>query len=298
MTIFEIAALSLGCLLSYQSVQPCVMEHVAPSNQGEVAGTTAPTPMRTGDSVDVVLSAEAVYVWDIATGLPLYQKNADIHRPVASLSKLLSTLTVRSILSPQTVVEIPPEARRMQLLGANIKLPIGEHATVHDLLAASLIASANDAIVSLAVAASGTEEAFIDQANAYAKEIGILNTKLSNSTGLSGGEQYSTAKDVAQLLSKAYADPLLKPFLSDDRNVLTTIEGTTRTYLTTNKLAGSYLPIHAAKTGYTTEAGENLAIITEGAEGQMIGTVILGSKDRFQDTKVTVEWIWRNFTWQ
>ena len=298
MTLIEIAAISLGCLLASQPVQPCVTEQLLQINTEKVAGITTPVPTKTGESIDVVVSAQAVYVWDVDTGIPLYEKNADVARPVASLSKLLSALTVRSTLQPQTVVEIPIEARRAQLLGANIKLPIGQHATVQELLAASLIASANDAIVTLAVASHGSEEAFVRFANEYGKELGLNNTKLSNSTGLSGGEQYSTAHDVARLLQKAYADPVLTPFLSDDRDVLTTQEGASRAYLTTNKLAGTYLPILAAKTGYTTEAGENLAIITEGAQGQRIGTVILGSTDRFQDTKVVVEWIWRNFTWE
>lgn len=236
-------------------------------------------------------------MWDEATGEILYAKNADRQRPIASLTKLLSALVVRETLPENTQVTIPASVLAAQRSGANIRLPVGEHVSVRELLRASMVASANDAMVSLADAAAGSEAAFVAQANAYARRYGYAHTKAVNATGLSGGDQYSTAHDIRRLLSSAYRDPLLRSFLSLETGTLTTLEGSTRAYKTTNKLLGTYVPIIAAKTGYTVEAGQNLAIITEGPQGQRIGAVILGSDERFQDMKIVVEWIWRNYTW-
>jgi D-alanyl-D-alanine carboxypeptidase len=78
---------------------------------------------------------------------------------------------------------------------------------------------------------------------------------------------------------------------------LVTQEGAIRRYTTTNRLLKTYVPVIAAKTGYTREAKENLALLTEGSNGQRVGAVVLGSDARFQDSKVLVEWIWRNYSW-
>lgn len=295
MTVLHIVATAVSCLFIGQPLDACLPQttETAPA----VAGVQSAAPEFTGGSVDVELTAEAVLVWDMASGAVLYEKRPNVQRPVASLSKLLSTLTVRAELAPTELVVIPTEAARVQRLGAHIKLPIGEHATVQELLEASLIASANDAMVSLAVATGESEDKFVQLANQHAKTIGATHTQIANSTGLTGGTQFSTAEDIRLLLEAAYADTTLRPFLSQRTGVLTTAEGSRRAYKTTNDLLGTYLPIHAAKTGYTIEAGENLAIITAGSGGQEIGVVVLGSRQRFQDTKVVTEWIWRNYTW-
>lgn len=161
MGVVGTALLLLACALTRGNVAVCQ----PPPDAGQVAGVHTPIPKFTGTALDVVLSAQAALVWDMQTGTILYEKNADTHRPVASLSKLATVITVRSMLPRSQTVEIPSEVRTAQRLGANIKLPVGQHTTVDDLLSASLIASANDAAVSLAIAASGSEEAFVDHLN-------------------------------------------------------------------------------------------------------------------------------------
>ncbi|MEX1997078.1 MAG: hypothetical protein WEA04_00160 [Candidatus Andersenbacteria bacterium] len=312
MTFIEITLLAISCAITQYPALSCRELLMAPpvpriagiDKQGVVRANeeTGPDrslhePVREGEAVDVVLSAEAALVWDVATGKELYAKEVDTRRPVASLSKLLSVLVIRDQLSAESMILIPPEAQAIQRSGAHIRLLPGEHASVQELLAAGLIASANDAMVSLAVAGFGSEENFVHYANQYALAQGLLNTKLANATGLSGGEQYSTAQDIRRLLTLVFADPLLQPLLSQKQGQLATQEGGRRTYKTTNQLLGTYLPIIAAKTGYTVEAGENLALFTSGPEGQRIGAVILGSEARFQDMKTLVEWIWRNYAW-
>lgn len=291
--VLQTTLLVLTCLLSGSPAAPCVANH-----QPAVAGAQTETIVATGESIDVVTSAAAALVWDIKSGQILYSSNASEPRPVASLSKLLSALTLVDMLADDVVVTIPSEVRAVQRQGADIGLPVGQHARVDALLNAGLTASANDAMVTLAIAASGSEAAFVEAANQYAVSHGLSNTRVSNATGLTGGEQYSTANDVQQLLLAAYRQPRLSRYMVAGRGVLQTIEGSRLGYLSTNKLLNTYLPIVAAKTGYTVEAGENLVIITTGQDGQQIGAVILGSADRFQDMKTLVEWTWRKYTWK
>lgn len=295
-SILHITAAVFGCVILQQPVQTCVPYAL---EQEPTAAISAPAvPQKTGPAIDVALTAQAALVWDIATDTILYEKEANTKRPVASLNKLLSALAVRELLpNPNAVIEIPAEARRAQARGANIKLPIGNHASVRQLLEASLVPSANDAMVSLAIAGSGSEEEFVAYANTLAARKGLFSTKLANATGLQEGEQYSTARDVMYMLTLAYADPLLRPFLSKQRGSLTTTEGMVREYISTDELLGTYMQILAGKTGYTVEAKENLAIITVGPKGQKIGAVILGSDNRFHDMKTAVEYVIRNYTW-
>lgn len=294
MTFIELAFAAATCLTSSSVPEQCVLMAVAPT---PVTQAAIRTPQQTGQAVDVILSAKAALVWDVDTGAVLYDKNAAVRRPVASLVKLLSLLYIREQLPVETMVEIPSDVLITQRSGANIRLPVGHHAKAGDLMAASLIASANDAVIALAKATATSEADFVSQLNTYARAQGLRHTHLANATGLSGGEQYSTARDIRFLLTAAARDLVLGPLLRQETGVLVTAEGARRAYETTNQLLGTYLPVTAAKTGYTIEAGENLALITTGPGGQRLGAVILGSDNRFQDMKIVIEWIWRNFSW-
>lgn len=292
--VLQFTAAVLGCTILQQPLTTCIPYALTP----EPVQASSSVPYKTGPAVDVVLSAEAALVWDVTTGTILYDREGNTKRPIASLNKLLSTLAVRELIpSSDTIAAIPPEAKKAQSQGANIKLPVGQHASVRDLLEASLVPSANDAMVTLAVAAKGSESSFVEYANQFAARHGLFATKLTNSTGLQGGEQYSTAHDVMRMLSLAYADPVLRPYLSEQKGQLITKEGVVRQFISTDELLGTYMTILAGKTGYTIQAKENLAIITVGPKGQKIGAVILGSDNRFQDMKTVVEYVIRNYTW-
>jgi len=304
MSFLSAAIIAVSCVLAgNEATSDCWREYLAneTADSEQVAGISdseeLPPPVFTGQSVDVVLTAKAALVWDEATGTILYEKNGEERREVASLSKLLAALVVRDWLATTDIVVIPEEARAAQQSGANIRLPIGSHASVYDLLAAGLIASANDAMVTLAVATAGSEELFVDVANDFATRNGLFNTHISNATGLGGGEQYSTANDIKNLFQMVYRDQVLRNLLVSDKGVLRTQEGIVRHYTSTNELLGTYFPVLAAKTGYTREAGENLVVMTYGDSGQRLGAVVLGSAKRFQDMKTLVEWVKRNYTW-
>lgn len=299
MTFLDLLAITVSCVAIQSPASSCVPNALA-APTGEVAGSIAslvPEPVFLDQAVDVELTARSALVWDLASGKNLYEKNVNEKRPVASLSKLLAALAIREVLPLDMLIKIPPDVRQAQQKGADIGLPVGHHASVRDLLAASLIPSANDAAVALATAAKGSEEVFVTFANDFAQRQGLHNTLLANATGLAGGNQHSTAYDMKEIMIMTFTDPVLRPYLSQERGVLLTQEGKSLSYRTTNELSGTYLPILAAKTGFTYQAGENLVLITHDQTGNRIGAVILGSGARFQDMKALVEWIWQNYEW-
>lgn len=301
MSFLGAAVIAVSCVLAGEATDDCLREYLVDGKIEQVAGIrdvqSPPSPVFTGQSLDVVLTAKAALVWDEATGEILYEKNGDERRPVASLSKLLSALVIRERMNTADMVVVPTEAREAQRRGVDIQLPIGSHVTVYDLLAAGLITSANDAMVTLAVASAGSEKNFVEAANDFARRNGVFNTHISNATGLGGGEQYSNAYDIKKLFQLAYRDQVLRNLLVSDKGVLRTQEGQVRHYTSTNELLGTYFPVLAAKTGYTKEAGENFVVMTYGDLGQRLGAVVLGSEKRFQDMKTLVEWVKRNYTW-
>lgn len=296
MSLLHLAILLASCVVWPHQSDGCDL--TASPGAPEVASATISAPFFTGEAIDVVLTSESARAWDVATGAILYDKNSDEERPIASLVKLVTALLTRDRLPLSMSIEIPAAVSKVQREGVDISLPPGQSALMSDLLLASLVPSANDAAVTLASAIGGDEPGFVAAANQFVTSLGLKHTKLANATGLAGGEQYSTAQDVQHLMELAYQDEVLRDYLSRPSGTLVTKEGKVRQYTSTNKLLKTYVPIIAAKTGYTLEAKENLVIITEGSEGQKIGVVVLGSDARFQDTKVLVEWIWRNYSWK
>lgn len=300
MGLLPTIVLAFGCVFAGQLDEACgvnsLESRVNPQVAGEAVGERS-GPTRPPDALDVTLTAQSAVAWDVRSNKMLYAKQPQMRRQVASLSKLLSAVTVRDELPLEAELEIPAAVREVQRRGANIGLRPGDKASVDSLLAASLVASANDAMVTLAVGAAHDEASFVKMAHSKGKQLGLSDTRLSNATGLAGGEQYSTAEDVRLLLMAAYGDRVLRDFLDDEEGTLVTRAGIVRKFETTNDLLSTYLPILAAKTGYTYEAGENVALITQVAGRPAIGIVILGSKQRFQDAKILAEWIYRHHRW-
>ena len=86
----------------------------------------------------------------------------------------------------------------------------GSKVTVSDILHGIIVQSGNDAAIVMAEGISGTESAFADEMNFWAKKIGMDNTNFSNSTGWPDPDLTTTAKDLNIL-----ATELIRRFPAD-----------------------------------------------------------------------------------
>ena len=156
--------------------------------------------------VNIELDAPAWVAMNYRTGDIVSQKNMDVRRPPASLTKIMTSYIVASEikagnLSWDTMVPISEKAASTG--GSKMYVKAGAKVSVKNLVTGMDVVSGNDATIALAEYIGGTAEAFTDLMNQTAKAIGMNNTHFANPDGLSGGEQYTTAHDMA-LLARSY----------------------------------------------------------------------------------------------
>src|SRR5213594_5135868 len=162
-------------------------------------------------------------------------------------------------------------------------LRAGEWVPLHVLLEGVAIASANDAATALAERLAGDESVFVERMNAKARELDLHATRFANPHGLPDPAQRSNARDLAQLISRLLRDhPASRPMLGGQTFVY---RG--RVYARHIPLFNDPLGVQALKTGFTLEAGYNLAV-SAWRDGQQFVMIVLGSRTRalsFLDAK-------------
>ncbi|AJI55695.1 D-alanyl-D-alanine carboxypeptidase family protein [Francisella philomiragia] len=156
--------------------------------------------------VNIELDAPAWVAMNYRTGDIVSQKDMDVRRPPASLTKIMTSYIVASEikagnLSWDTMVPISEKAASTG--GSKMYVKAGAKVSVKNLVTGMDVVSGNDATIALAEYIGGTAEAFTDLMNQTAKAIGMNNTHFANPDGLPGGEQYTTAHDMA-LLARSY----------------------------------------------------------------------------------------------
>src|SRR5262249_25642973 len=124
----------------------------------------------------------------------------------------------------EALASITPEAKRqsnyrspphwLETDGTHVGIKKGEELSLYDLLHACLIASANDASNIIAQSLGGTIPQFMDEVNAYLKEIGCKNTHFNNPHGLHHPDHYTTAYDLAMMAKEGLKDPVFRKIVS------------------------------------------------------------------------------------
>jgi D-alanyl-D-alanine carboxypeptidase (penicillin-binding protein 5/6) len=213
-------------------------------------------------------------------GEDLWQLNAEQQLPPASLTKLMTALLILEDYRPDAVVTVSKAAAAE--IGSRIGLQAGEKLTVADLLAATLIRSANDACHALADWHSGSEAAFAIKMTERAKALGMHNTQFLNACGLDKPGHLSTARDLAILAETALQNPDLMRIVNKQRMVIRSVDRK-RTFdlRSTNHLIGQYDGVKGMKTGFTNRAGPCLIAVAE-RDGKQVLLVLLNSVNRWQ----------------
>lgn len=254
---------------------------------------SAPVPvLKSADQPYVY--AKSIYVVDAATGTVLYQKDADTPRPIASLTKMMTILTILKNHDANEKVTIPqlaPYKPGDALAG----LTPGETFTLKDLVAASLIPSDNDAADSLAIYDSGTKEKFYGKMNTIAKEWGLSSATFASASGLQDAGNQASAKDLATIARLGLHNKLFAQLTSTKTMKVTSGQGRVYALNTTNDLLDG-VKVFGLKTGYTPASGECLVTLSK-VGGHDIITVMLGSQDRFGETARLLDWVTNSYNW-
>ncbi|MFL5887143.1 MAG: D-alanyl-D-alanine carboxypeptidase family protein [Thermoleophilaceae bacterium] len=218
------------------------------------------------------LRADAAILVDRDTGEVLYAKHPDARHEIASTTKLMTADLALEHTQPTQILKSPGYhgSTAESILG----LRKGERMTVHDLLRALLLESANDAAYTFAVRLAGSEDAFVTQMNTEATALGLTATHYENPIGLDDPENYSTARDLAKLASHLMADPRFAGIVSLPSAALTS-GSHERIVDNRNLLVGRYKFVDGVKTGHTSQAGYCL-VGSATAKGAHVVSVVLG----------------------
>lgn len=262
--------------------------------------SVVPLPQKDEDIPEPKVSARSAVVIDLHSGKILYEKKSDERVPIASLTKLMTGAIITEEETPNTLVQVSAYASEIE--GSTIALNAEETLTVKELIKGMMIVSGNDAAMALAEYNAGNEENFVKKMNQKAKKIGLKNTHFSNPVGFDEPENYSTAREIGLLSMFALQNPLIRETATISRETIESEEGIEHEYVTTNKLLeeGSGIEgitIEGLKTGRTPEAGECLVTLAKFKKNKELLTVVLGSQDRFQDTKDLIHWVHQSYTW-
>jgi serine-type D-Ala-D-Ala carboxypeptidase (penicillin-binding protein 5/6) len=227
------------------------------------------------------ITSKAGVVMDMETGTVLYSWNADKQLEMASTTKMMTAIIILESMSLDEQVKVPAAAT--VVAGSTLGLLRGETFTVRQLLYAMLVPSANDAAVTLAVAQAGSVNAFVEEMNARAEQMGLTNTHFVNDCGLHADDHYSSARDLAKIASYAMHNQNFRKIVSTKEYTLPHAGGVTnRVIKTSNELLQDYSWVNGIKTGSTPYAGYCL-VSSATKDGLTLISVVLGAAD--QDTR-------------
>lgn len=247
--------------------------------------------------VNAQIPCKSAILIEQTSGKVLFEKEADIQMPPASITKIMTMLLVMEAidsgrLSFDDVITCSPHASSMG--GTQIWFEPGEQMTVHELLKATAIASANDASVALGEQIAGSEEGFVAMMNERAQQLGMTNTTFKNATGLDAEGHLTTARDIsimsAELLKHKKITEYTTIWMDNLRNGETQL-------VNTNKLVRFFNGATGLKTGTTDGAGSCLSASAT-RNGLSLIAVVLGADTsdlRFGSARGLLEYGFANF---
>lgn len=286
------------------------------------AALAAPALPAAGDPLQ--LRAASAILIDGETGKILYEKNSEAVLAVGSMSKMFTEYLVLAAIKEgkitwETTTLISDYAWRISqnLRLSNVPLRKNTQYTVKELYEAAVIYSANGANIALAELLAGSEGDFVRLANNIAKELGLKNTTLVNSTGLDnrdlmGMHPPGTSPEATNLMTARDLALLAFHLLRDHPEVLATCsiprktfrEGTPDAVRMDNwnwmlpGLVYAYEGVDGLKTGYTDQAGYCFTATAE-RDGRRLISVVMRTdsyQTRFVETRKLLDYGFNRFT--
>jgi len=261
--------------VTYQGVRKAAPAVVALRTAGDMAGLH-----KTGDALS--LRSNVALVLDQNSSEVLFEKNANVALPIASITKLMTGLVVVDAGQDLDETLTVTNADVDRLKYSSSRLPVGARMTRNNLLHIALMSSENRAAAALGRNYPGGTPAFVQAMNAKAKALGMNDTRYVDSSGLSS-QNVSSARDLAKLVAFAHQKPLLRQY-STDPNWVVEASGRPMRYANTNYLvAQPDWNIGLQKTGFINEAGRCL-VMQAMIQGRNVIMVFLDSKGKMSRT--------------
>ena len=240
----------------------------------------------------LMLRSSVAYVVDQNSGESLFDKNSRAVVPIASITKLMTSMVVLDSKEPMTdQIEVTDEDRDYEK-NTGSRLSVGSVLSREDMLHIALMASENRAAAALSRYFPGGRPAFLAAMNAKARQLGMTDTHFENPTGLTS-QNVSSARDLVKMVNAAYQYPLIRKFSTDHSYEVYTGKRSLA-YNSTNALVRNPTwDIGLQKTGFINEAGECL-VMQATIHGRPMIMVLLdssGKYSRFADATRLRTWL-------
>jgi D-alanyl-D-alanine endopeptidase (penicillin-binding protein 7) len=270
----------------------------AVSGELEILSAPAAVPawktIHYGNPRALVLRSQVGLIVDEREGVILYARDIDKPRPIASLTKLLTVVTMLDAEIPlDQSIEITDQDRD-RLKGSRSSLPFGTTLTRAELMQIALVASDNRAASALGRTYPGGSRALVRVMNEKARMLGLTRTRVADASGLRP-ENVSTARDLARLVYVTRDYPLIarwsitRRFSVIDRNT-----GRELSFRNTNSLVHrERWKIALSKTGFTSEAGNCLIMRTTIVNRPLIVVLLnsWGKLSKYGDSGRIRDWL-------
>jgi D-alanyl-D-alanine carboxypeptidase len=218
-------------------------------------------------------------LFNLSSGRVLWQRDAGMRLPIASLTKMMTALVTVESAPPGAPVLVTRNA--VHAGGSKVGvLPVGRHVPLESMLYGLMLPSGNDAADALAEHIAGSVARFVARMNARAAKLGMACTRFSSPSGYYDEDNFSCASDLALLAHLDLAQPRIARVARTFHAVVPFPIKGGRLYLNNNNplLIYGYPGVTGLKTGYTLAAGRCLVATAERA-GVRLGVILLDSPD-------------------
>jgi D-alanyl-D-alanine carboxypeptidase (penicillin-binding protein 5/6) len=219
------------------------------------------------------VDARGYILADYTSGQVLAQRNADSRMEPASLTKLMTCYAVFHALKAGTLKlddQVTISERAWKAEGSRTFLQVGTKVPAEVLIKGMIVQSGNDATIAIAERVGGTEGAFVQLMNDYARRLGMTNTHFDDSSGLPSPTHYTTARDMSLLASALVRDfPQYYPWFSIREFVWGNIKQQNR-----NGLLQRDASVDGMKTGHTDSAGYCLVTSARRQDMRLVAVVL------------------------
>ncbi len=247
----------------------------------------------------LTIPAPSALLMEKTTGEVIYEKDAHHKMAPASVTKVMTLLIVMEEIKAGRLSEddiVTCSAHAASMGGSQIWLEEGEQMSVHDMLKAVCVVSANDCAVALAEHISGSEESFVKRMNERAAQLGMVDTNFCDCTGLTDNPQHlTTAYDVALMSRELIMYDKIKTYTTI---WMDTLRNGAAELVNTNRLVRFYKGTTGLKTGFTPEAMYCLSATAEKDGTEYIAVVmhVATSDLRFESAKTLLNFAFANYS--